>query len=433
VGKSRVVVVLVLVAMASAARRAEAIPAFARATGMGCPACHESWPLLSPVGELYRDRGYRVHGTEDTSSRPLDYIPIAFRTTLAYQFTSTTHQATDAGDRTVTTGSFPHPEADLLFGMSLSPKASMFAVATGFGEDGTVSLESAWGRLNDLGDTSWLNLKVGKHELDLPRSEHRSYTLTAPFLIYHYHPLGSSNGFSIGDNQLGLELSGHAEDPGLRYAVSLVTATGNPGSDSVLSSPAIYARATYSYLPDSTTLSRVRFGVFGDVGWVPTKFDTLTPQDGMAAPVPGTGTDHARFLQVGGELHLAFGRQAAPLVLSIVYLYGTEDLALVEGGTRAASYHGGFAELDYVPTLDWTIFGRADAVWNLQQADPTAPSDSNDQQAFTVGVRYGVWTSPWGSMAVHVELGTLNTENAAATPTNPVRITTLLAGLDLAI
>src|SRR5207248_2456037 len=112
------------------------------------------------------------------------------------------------------------PSADLLFGTSLSEHFSVFAVATGFGSDGQVSLESAWARINRIG-TSWLNLKLGKIELDLPVSEHRSYTLTSPFLIYHYHPSGGTNGFAIGDNQMGIELMGHGGGPGLRYSVAL--------------------------------------------------------------------------------------------------------------------------------------------------------------------------------------------------------------------
>jgi hypothetical protein len=94
----------------------------------------------------------------------------------------------------VTPGGVAAAEADLLFGETLAPHFSVFAVATGFGDDGLVTLESAWARVNDVGGSSWLNFKIGRLELDLPRSEHRSYTLTAPYLIYHHQPTGSTNG-----------------------------------------------------------------------------------------------------------------------------------------------------------------------------------------------------------------------------------------------
>jgi hypothetical protein len=389
---------------------------------------------LNDFGELYRDRGYRVRaGNEGVVERPLSNFPVAFRTTLAYQLTSTTNQPTDAGDRTVTTGGFAPPEADLIFGINLAPMFSAFAVATGFGDDGTVTLESAWGRINGVGGSSWLNFKIGRLELDLPRSEHRSYTLTTPFLIYHYHPIGSQNGFSIGDNQLGIELMGHGDGPGLRYALSLLSASGSPGSDSPLTAPTLYGHLTYTALPDSDLFQRLRVGVLGTVGWWPTSFATLTPMGGEAAPVAGTGTDHKAYWLLGGELHLTLTALARPLTLSIAYLYGAEDAALVENGTQSARYHGGFVEADYSPSLAVTLFARGDAVWNAQQADPTQPSSSNDQTGLTAGMRYFLWLSPWGSIAGHFEVGTVNTENAAATPTNPVRVTTVLAGLDLAI
>ena len=414
--------------------RADAIPAFARKTGMGCPACHESWPKLNDFGELFRDRGYRIReeGAEGLMDRPLDYFPVTLRSTTGYQFTSTSHQATDGGDKTVQTGAFLSPSADLIFGTALSEHASVFVVATGFADDGLVNLESAWARLNTLG-TTWLNVKVGRHELDLPVSEHRSYTLTAPFLVYHYHPGGGTNTFAIGDNQLGVEVMGHGEGPGLRYAVSIMSASGNPGSDAALSSPALYAHLTYTRLPWSSILTRVRVGLLADIGWAPTAFQTLTPMGGMPAPIPGTGTNHKGFGHIGGEVQATLGPIAAPLSIVAVWLYGQEPAELVPNATQDGQFHGGFIELDWTPRLPITLFFRFDDVSNIQQADPTQPSNSNDQNSFTFGARHALWLSPWGSMAGHLEVSSLNTENAAATPTNPVRATTVFAGLDFAI
>src|SRR5207245_9308548 len=135
-----------------------------------------------------------VREEPDVSERALDYFPVSFRSAVGYQFTSTTNQATDTGNATIGTGGLLSPEADLIFGTSFGHHVSAFAVATGFGDEGLVNLESIWGRLNSLG-TTWLNAKVGRLEVDLPVSEHRSFTLTSPFLIYHYHPTGSLNGY----------------------------------------------------------------------------------------------------------------------------------------------------------------------------------------------------------------------------------------------
>ena len=406
---------------------------------MGCPACHEAWPKLNDFGELYRDRGYRV-GTadDDMFDRLLDYVPISFRTTVAYQFQSLTNQAIDggAGSRTINSGGVPMPSADLLFGTTLSEHVSVFAVATGFGNDGQVSLESAWGRINSIG-TSWLNLKLGKLELDLPVSEHRSFTLTTPFLIYHFHPTGSVNGFAMGDNQLGFELMGHGEGPGLRYALSLSSGQ-SIGSATAFSTPVVYGHVTYTYLPRSRWFTRIRLGAVGDIGWWPTAFATLTPMSGMPANVPNTGTEQKSFSHIGGELQATLGPLARPFAITAVWMYGREDKALIANGTRDGTFFGGYVEGDYTPLLNFTAFFRWDRVDTLDQAQPDpTPANSNNQEAFTLGARYAVWLSAWGSLIAHVEASTQNFENAGAstvvTTPLPVRTTTVLAGLDFAL
>lgn len=406
---------------------ASAVPAFARKTGMACSACHVSWPLLNDFGEAYRDRGYRIqNGEPEPNGRALDYAPIAMRTTAAYQGTVTTHQATDLGQKTVRTGGMLPPGADLIFGTNFSRHVSAFVVATGFADDGIVTLESDWARINEIG-TDWVNLKVGRHELDLPVSEHRTYTLTADFAIYHYHPAGSVNGYAMGDNQLGVELAGHGDGPGLRYALSMVSVGGNPGGANAVSSPAAYGHVNWTTLPYTGIVQRVRLGVLGDMGYWPTTFSTLT-----AVPVPGTGTTNKPYMHAGAEASVTFGPLARPFDVTAVWIYGTEDKALVTGGTRDAAWQGGFLQADYTPMIDVTCYGRVDLVQNTTQADPTAPKNANGVQGFIGGVRHALWISPWGSAAVHLEASHYKTESAGPAG-EPVSATTVLAGLDFAL
>ncbi len=410
-----------------AATDAQAVPAFARKTGMACSACHVSWPKLNDFGEAYRDRGYRIqNGEPEPNGHPLDYVPVALRSTAGYQGTVTTHQATDLGQKTVRTGGMLPPAADLIIGANLSRHLSVFVVASGFADDGLVSLESDWARINDIG-TDWVNLKVGRHELDLPVSEHRSYTLTSDFAIYHYHPAGSVNGFSIGDNQLGVELAGHGDGPGLRYAASLVSVGGNPGGGNGVSSPALYAHANWTVLPDSALLQRVRVGVLGDRGYWPTEFSTLATE-----PVPGTGTANKPYLHAGVDASVTLGPLSRPFDVTAVWLYGTEDKALVPGATRDAAWQGGFLQADFTPRITDTVYARVDFVQNVKQADPTLPKNANGVQGIVGGVRHAVWLSPWGSAAVHLEASHYKTENAGPAG-EPVSATTVLAGLDFAL
>ena len=65
--------------------------------------------------------------------------------------------------------------------------------------------------------------------------------------------------------------------------------------------------------------------------------------------------------------------------------------------------------------------------------DPAQPSDSNQQEAYTLGARYALFLSAWGSIVMHLEASTIETRNAAATPVHPVRNTVVFTGLDFAI
>jgi hypothetical protein len=396
---------------------------------MACTACHDAWPRLNDVGELYRDRGYRTGAVDDNWwGHALDYFPISFRAVVGYRYDSTTHQATDQGDTTVNHGGFAFPEADIYFGGALANHVSVFADVAGFGKDGTASLESAWVRLNDLG-THWLNLKLGVLELDLPVSMHRSFTIFAPFLIYGFHPTASNNGFNLGDNQLGLEVSGHPNGTGFRYSVA-VTSAGDITSAWALNAPSLYGHVTYTALLRSRVVPRVRVGAMGNVGWWPTAFKTLTPLGGMPANVEGTGHAHRIHALAGVDAQATFGEISRPLTLTAVWMYGQEDADLVASGTRDARFTGGFVQLDYTPILPLTVGVRYDGIYNLQQADPTQPDDSGQQQGFSFFARYAIWLSTWGSVMVHTEVSTVETENAAAIPTNPVRNTFVFAGLD---
>jgi lactam utilization protein B len=41
-------------------QRAEAVPAFARQTGLACVACHVSFPELTPFGRFFKLTGYTL-------------------------------------------------------------------------------------------------------------------------------------------------------------------------------------------------------------------------------------------------------------------------------------------------------------------------------------------------------------------------------------
>src|ERR1700687_4408844 len=181
---------------------ARAIPAFARKYGLRCTACHEAWPVLNDFGRAFRDNGYQLLlGKDDPVTAEPAYIPISIRLTPQYAFTEFTNQLTDQGTKNLKTGGIADIGMDLLTAGTLGKNASFLVVPTGFASDGNVHLESFWVRLANLLGSSWLNLKIGQHEIALPRSAHRPWNLSSTgFVIYGFHANGSISTYDMGAN-----------------------------------------------------------------------------------------------------------------------------------------------------------------------------------------------------------------------------------------
>jgi len=404
-----------------------AIPAFARKYQLRCTACHEAWPVLNDFGRAFRDNGYQLLlGRDNPTTTPPGYWPVAFRLVPSYAYTRTTNQPTDDGLKTISTGAgFSVGAFDVLSAGTLGRNAS-FLFVPAF-DSGEWEIESAWVRFDNLRSSSWLNLKLGHHEVDLPRSAHRPIDQgSGGFLIYGYHPLGSESGYDMGANQDGVEWVGHDRGSRNRVAVSLFNVDGSPGSKGAFSTPGVYFHATHEWALDSLAISAAKLGVFGaDTTW-PTSFATL---DGE--PIEGTGTDLKHSRRYGVEGHLWFGPNATPLHAILVAARGSDSRDLIPDATRDGTFDGGYLEVLYTPQLRTTAFFRYDMVRNRTQAFEDAPRSANDQTQFTIGVRHTLSFTTRAEYALHGEYSSLRTKGAAAgEPT--VTASTLFFGVDFA-
>ena len=400
-----------LAAVALAPRAANALPAFGRKTGLSCSACHEVWPRLNDFGQLYRDNGYRLKRDRDA---PVDqdpsYWPIAVRTTPGYQWLRNTLVPTDTGKVTTQTGSFGFTGLDIFAAGTLGEKLSFLITYTpalkqaGFGlspSDG--NLESVWIGFNDIFNSSWLNVRVGKHGLDLPVDEHRTLTLTQGYGIYHFHPQGSSVTWEPGNNQVGVELYGHSALSRARYSVSFVNENQAPFSNNVFSSPAVWGRLSGTQYLETDFIAAVRGGVFGSVGFHPTSSRFYTAQPG--APVPVVGTDRALkpYQRYGAEAHVQFFSLVTPLTLSGVVWQGTEDRALIASGVRDARFQGGFVELTWTPDIRFSVVGRYERIVNRQAGSDQARSNVGDTTIATGAIRHTFELTSRTEAALHLE------------------------------
>src|ERR1019366_6026657 len=217
---------------------ASALPAFARKYGLRCSACHESWPMLNFFGQKFKDNGYQLMNDRDAPiwQNP-GYWPVTFRIVPIWHRVSTNKVQVDSGDgqgnaeAKITSSGFDLSGLDFHTGGTLEKNFSFYVLPS---SDATASFhfETVMARLDNIFGSPWLNVKLGKFELDKLLSEKRILTLIGNggiYQLYHFMPAGDGNIFGqMGDNQLGVEVMGHSYNDRTRYSVSLLSS--NDGS-----------------------------------------------------------------------------------------------------------------------------------------------------------------------------------------------------------
>jgi hypothetical protein len=414
---------------------AHGFPAFARRTGLRCTACHEAWPVLSDFGRAFRDNGYQLRlGKDNPTENPFSFWPVAIRITPNYEYDSVSGQETDQGKKTLSTGGIADGAMDLLVGGNLNQNVSYLVVPTGFASDGQVTLESFWVYFTRLfGQSDWLNLRVGKHEVDLPASAHRSINLTNPYLVYGYHPLADdevAGAFALDENQRGVEILGHDKGSFTRYSVSVFNANDSPGSSTAWDSPSVYGHFQKYWRFDSYGVSEFELGAFGAYAQYPTRGLTLGGE-----PIAGTGSDLKPTERYGLEASVLLGPAETPWHLTAVVAKGKDDKDLYLGAAeRDGEWNGGFLEAIWVPPqegLHWTLFGRYDYIRNSQQPTTDVPKELNDQDQLTVGLKYTLAFLNRDEYALHLEYSTDNIKKSAFDGSD-VRVQTIFCGVDFA-
>jgi hypothetical protein len=402
---------------------ATAIPAFARKYSLRCTACHESWPVLNDFGRNFRDNGYQLRlGKDDTVTADPGYWPVAIHVTPSYEYTSVTNQQTDQGPKTIGSGGVQDSSIDLLTAGVLYKNISFLVVPTGFASDGNVHLESYWAYFSRVfANSDWFNVRVGQFEIDLPASAHRNLELTDSYLLYSYHPAipqgqnntgppgGNTAGYDMGQNQRGVEIVGHDKDSQTRYTVTVFSAYDSLGSTNGLNSPSFYGHLQKYFRVNQGPVSQAEVGFWGAVVNYPTQFLTNN-----GSPIPGSGSHLQSSTRYGMEANLWLGPLVAPLHLDAVYGHGSDKKDLFLGADRAGTFNGGFLEAIWVPPTDllhWSVFARYDVIRNQNQPLIGAPSNYNNQDQWTLGMRYTIAYSIRDEVAFHAEVSSLKAKD----------------------
>jgi hypothetical protein len=422
-----------------------AIPAFARKYGLPCSACHISWPELNNFGQVFRDNGYQMMNDRDSPiTRDASYFPATIRITPQWHRESANNQVVDnvpgaAEDGshlgTLTTTGFDLSGLDMWFAGTLFKNVS-FSVLPSSDNTADFHFENAYVRFDNLLHTSWLNLKVGKYELDLPVSEKRLLTLSGEggfYWIYHFAPFGDANKFGgIGDNQIGLELMGHNSNSYTRYVFSFVSSldggvsqtygkTLNSGNEDSTFFPAGRTFDYYGHFEQGFNTFHSGFmkvGAYAYFGFAPTYFET-------SGGVPIYGRGNKPFYRAGAEWKWYFNK----FLFKGVYLHGYDNGTLANFGfstgpapgplappLRSTSWNGGFIEGQYIISPQWVLIGRYEMIRVAQQdtSDTTViPSDTGNLDAFTVASRWNPFMFSRAGLAIQSEYSWVRSRNVA--------------------
>lgn len=405
-------------------QQAYGIPAFARKYGLPCSACHEAWPMLNNFGQHFKDNGYQLGNDRDAPIyQEPSYWPIMFRTTPTWhrennnrQVIDTTPGSTSNGrvEASVTTSGFDLNGIDVVTAGTLYKNISFF-VQPFIGNSG-INLNQSWVRLDNLAGSSWLNVKMGKFELDEPISQERALTLNntgQEYYTYFFTPPGDHNAFvGIGFPQLGVELSGH--DDATRYSVAVVTdssgGTGLPTNQAY----DVYANVNQSF--EAPWFGRQQLGGYALFGRSPTYFQTTN-----GVPIPGTGLGNRSFYRVGAYGHW-FVKQ---FDFYTFFMHGYDNVflgnsvpanqpSLLPVGAVAPTFNGGFVEAHYNPNARLIFLGRYELDRMTRQANPGIPRNAGNLDTWTVGYRWYPIMSPRAGLAWLQEYSRIN--NAGAAP-----------------
>ena len=465
-----------------ASQSASALPAFARKYGLRCSACHESWPALNNFGLKFRDNGYQLMNDRDAPiwQNP-GYWPVTFRITPIWHrvsslqetdvYTSGNPLPTGSTAARITSSGFDLSGLDFHTGGTLEKNISFYVLPS---SDSTASFhfETVMARIDNIANSPWLNIKVGRFELNNLLSEKRILTLTANggvYQTYHFIPVGDGNIYGqMGDNQFGMEYVGHSVDDRTRVSAALVSS--NDGNVNLVTGGNGYSGFfTFDQGVDFGKLGVSRFGAYAFVGEAATYYRTTggTPTS-PGAPIPGSGIGNKGFSRVGFTGQIYFGPH---FDVNVVTQHGEDNAWFGQGygnpiapsngtttvtctnavvipgctlnnspgttlapGSRSPIWNGYTVEARYVYSPQLIFLGRFEAERMQQQATPgTLPSLGNITN-YVIGYRYNPFMTSRAGFAYHGEFNLIHQDGtgpltSSGTPTD-INTSELLFGLD---
>jgi hypothetical protein len=432
---------------------ANALPAFARKYGLRCSACHEAWPMLNYFGQKFKDNGYQLMNDHDAPiwQNPA-YWPATFRMISYWHRESSDKVSVDsvtgnagsaAIEKQVTSHGFDLSGLDFHTGGTLEKNISFYLLPSS-DPTGAFHFEQVFARVDNLLGSPWLNVKLGKFELDNLISEKRIVTLTpisGVYQTYHFIPPGDANIFGqIGDNQIGIEWMGHSLNDRTRISAALMSS--NDGNVNLQYGNSYSGFFAASQAFDVGKLGVDRVGFYAMVGEAPTGFLTSG-----GTPIAGTGYLNKSFHREGFVGLFYFGKLDFLVLTQHGWdnaffgqgfgdvIGGTTSLNNIPGTTlpvtaRAPTWNGYMLETHYVYSPQLVFIQRSEWERMSQQADTSFKSNLGNTDMYTFGFRwYPIMTSRAG-FAWHNEYSWIRQRGLSPVTFTDLTSSSLMSGFD---
>jgi len=301
---------LASVAIFFSPKTASAFPGFARKYNFPCSFCHIQWPRLSDTGHFFKDRGFMLSTTGKANSLDMmfqdpknqNYFPIGFHMSMAYYgsavngvgnanttststFTSPTGSTLTNGVGGSNNGGWADGPAsntiwDIESGGLINPWISFWVQPGGGGSPGpTLGIVKLWVRFDDLFNSTWANLYVGKTSLDPPVSNQRALAIGTgtPFTMYDFKPGapeivtngGTSTYAYLNTSGLGLYSDGDIlvmenDQDSIRYFGYHINSGASCATQSAWSWDPCETRVSINFLPNTTLYGQSGFSGLGN-------------------------------------------------------------------------------------------------------------------------------------------------------------------------
>jgi hypothetical protein len=329
--------VLIFVGSLASGQPAQAIPAFARRYGLPCQFCHDGFPKLSPLGQQFKNRGFRMEQDDFVARDWLKSVPVTLRAGLFRVFVEDGEGSTTGSFKVVSAGNLGRRLAywvDQVF-------------AANEDEFRRIGTDNAWLRLDLVPGRFYV--RGGRMELDLPFTQTRSSHLLA-YDIYFENTGFESD--TIGIAQDGFEVGGPVAGEA-RWSVAVVKGRNRADAEALSDEAGRFDGNVFGRLLYGKGQSRA--GVFGYVGR-----NKLARRDGGRVLVWDDS-----LVRLGVDGYTWWNK----LNLYGLALYGRNDnsfadVARPQGTEEPQSFWGGFAQADLhvadqvAPTLRLSLTRR---------------------------------------------------------------------------